>query len=322
MVLSVFVRNNEYEDSEMAFFYYSVYYIYSVSFNANGGSTNVLSKDIKTNEPIGELPIPTKENYLFDGWYMDQNWEKKITPDSILDISENITLYAKWDIILYEVLFETNGGNFIDSLFLPCGSIINDPSNPTKNGYEFLGWYEDIELTRKFDFNRTISQNIILYAKWNEKLYVVSFETNGGSLIDSMKLSYGSIIKEPSQPIKANYEFLGWYEDIKLIKKFTFGQSITNNITLYAKWNLITATNDEISQTYEDVIISHEESSTEMNNQNPNNSKNKNKGLIIGIVVGCISFLVVISVIIIVIVIKQRNRDQSDKETDEIDDYF
>lgn len=66
--------------------------------------------------------------------------------------------------------------------------------------------------------------------------------------------------------------------------------SITDSKILYAKWNLIMTTISRISQKYEDPIISHEESSTEMNNQNPYNSKNKR--LIIGIVVGGISFLI------------------------------
>lgn len=44
-----------------------------------------------------------------------------------------------------------------------------------------LGWYEVTELIRKFDFNRIIFKDIIFYAKSDEKLYIVAFETNSGN---------------------------------------------------------------------------------------------------------------------------------------------
>lgn len=51
---------------------------------------------IKQNEPFGELPIPYRDRYSFDGWFTDLKWQTLITQDSIVDAPSNITLYAKW----------------------------------------------------------------------------------------------------------------------------------------------------------------------------------------------------------------------------------
>lgn len=65
----------------------------------------------------------------------------------------------------------------------------------------------------------------------------VTFNTSGGSSIDSTSVSYGSKIESPENPTKENCIFDGWYEDDKFEKEFNFDTLIINNITLYAKWN-------------------------------------------------------------------------------------
>lgn len=72
---------------------------YDVSFDVNGG--NELSKTEKTvyfGSSYGELPTPTKDYYTFDGWYTTKDGGDKITESSIFDCSENITLYAHWEL--------------------------------------------------------------------------------------------------------------------------------------------------------------------------------------------------------------------------------
>ncbi len=64
----------------------------------------------------------------------------------------------------YYVIFECNNGNRFEQL---TESKITKPENPTKNYAEFVGWYTDEELTKEFDFSKSINQNTILYAKYN-----------------------------------------------------------------------------------------------------------------------------------------------------------
>jgi len=67
--------------------------------------------------------------------------------------------------------------------------------------------------------------------------YLVDFEVNGGSQIESMNVEYGQMISPPINPTKDGYVFGGWYKDIDLIEMFSFTTTIHQDMTLYAEWN-------------------------------------------------------------------------------------
>lgn len=69
----------------------------------------------------------------------------------------------------YKVTFESNGGTAVESLTnVPHGSLITEPTEPTKFGYTFDGWFKDVKLTREWKFAADkVTSDIILYAKWN-----------------------------------------------------------------------------------------------------------------------------------------------------------
>ena len=69
----------------------------------------------------------------------------------------------------YTVNFNSNGGNSIPSQEVEEGNKVIRPSNPTINGYSFIGWYKNSNLTQAFDFNTPIDGNITLYAKWEKE---------------------------------------------------------------------------------------------------------------------------------------------------------
>lgn len=68
------------------------------------------------------------------------------------------------------------------------------------------------------------------------KRYTVSFNTNGGNKITSQTVAKDNSVKEPTAPIKENFEFAGWYTDKKLTTKYDFTEKVTKSFTLYAKW--------------------------------------------------------------------------------------
>jgi len=69
----------------------------------------------------------------------------------------------------YTVRFETNGGSDIAKISADRNSKISEPSEPTKSGYDFDGWYTDKELTKQYDFNTSVTKSFTLYAKWTEE---------------------------------------------------------------------------------------------------------------------------------------------------------
>lgn len=66
---------------------------------------------------------------------------------------------------IYTVSFNTDGGEIVSSKQVKDGENVSEPTNPSKEGYKFLGWYLGDEI---FDFTTPIKENITLEAKWEK----------------------------------------------------------------------------------------------------------------------------------------------------------
>lgn len=156
---------------------------------------------------------------------------------------------------MYNVNFEVNGGSFVQSQQTEDGTLV-EPADPTRDGYKFVGWYEDSEFTDPFDFaTEKVDGDTTLYAKWEkiENSVTVAFDTNGGSKLDNVVIDEGTTLTKPNDPTKEGYKFGGWYSDESLTTKFDFATKIESNLTLYAKWDVYTiAEIIELCQEYVD----------------------------------------------------------------------
>lgn len=111
---------------------------------------------------------------------------------------------------------------------------------PQKLGYTFEGWYLDAGFETPFDPDTLITGDLTLYGKFEEipvPIYTVSFETNGGGEIADQSVLEGEKATKPVDPIKEGFEFAGWFTDSEFNNAFDFETAITENVTLYAKWN-------------------------------------------------------------------------------------
>ena len=71
--------------------------------------------------------------------------------------------------VYFNVTFETNGGSTVTGTTVLNGKVATAPASPTKEGYQFLGWYADEECTKRFDFTTTvITADTAVYALWIE----------------------------------------------------------------------------------------------------------------------------------------------------------
>ena len=70
---------------------------YSVTFSPAGGTVDVTTKDVTSKETYGELPVPKREGYIFDGWYTEREGGMRITSETIVNLTDNQTLYAHWN---------------------------------------------------------------------------------------------------------------------------------------------------------------------------------------------------------------------------------
>ncbi|MDE7161121.1 MAG: InlB B-repeat-containing protein, partial [Anaeroplasmataceae bacterium] len=70
----------------------------------------------------------------------------------------------------YTVTFQSNGGSAVQTQTIKEGQRATKPADPTREGFEFKGWYQDQNLTSQWNFEvYTVLKNITLYAKWEAK---------------------------------------------------------------------------------------------------------------------------------------------------------
>lgn len=186
-------------------------------------------------------PDPTREGYVFGGWYKEEACTNEYDFNSVVE--EDITLYPKWTAKspdMVTVTFNSNGGSSVKSVQINKGEKVSKPEDPTLAGYIFDGWYLDKECTKEYSFDTKVENDITLFAKWTEKkadMVTVRFESNGGSSVKSVQINKGEKVSKPSNPKKDGYSFAGWYLDKKCTEKYNFSTKVENDITLYAKWN-------------------------------------------------------------------------------------
>ena len=135
----------------------------------------------------------------------------------------------------YEVKFNTNGGTIIEVQSIKKGETASKPADPTKDGYVFDNWYLNDEV---YDFSKEVTEDITLEARWTEvdidkEEYTVTFNTDGGSKISSVKVTEGNKVTKPTNPTKDGYKFVGWLLNGK---SYDFTKEVTGNITLVASW--------------------------------------------------------------------------------------
>lgn len=86
---------------------------FKITFDANGGTTDVAAKSVIYGNKVGDLPTPKRDHYTFDGWYTDKTGGVKYTDATVFAEAKDITLYARWIIKPYTVKWNTGTGTTI-----------------------------------------------------------------------------------------------------------------------------------------------------------------------------------------------------------------
>ncbi len=213
--------------------------IYTISFDAAGGS-QVAAIKIKAGTLAGKPADPTRDGYLFGGWYLKTgqsfDWSKPVNQD--------VSLVARWD-MAFNVTFETNGGSTVPVQKIASGGKVTRPSNPTKPGYTFGGWYT--ANIQPYNFDKQVTQSMTLYAKWDGLSYTVRFSENGGAGTrpSDIVTNYEGTITLPSNNFtRSHFKANGWntqadgkgthYNNGAVVSGLT--ASSNGYVTLYAEW--------------------------------------------------------------------------------------
>ena len=228
---------------------------YTVTFDTDGGST-VANQTINAGEKATRPTDPTKTNYTFDDWYTDATYTTKFDFANTT-ITGDTVIYAKFtpNATTYTITV-TNGNSSKASA--EKDETITLTANTPEFGKEFDKWVVEsgtITLADATSATTTFTmpeENVSVKAtyKSTHSTYTVTFESNGGSEVESQTLTGSGVsdsanVTKPTDPTKTGYTFDGWYKDSALTEEFDFFVGITSDLTLYAKW-----TENSVTPTY------------------------------------------------------------------------
>ena len=106
----------------------------------------------------------------------------------------------------YTVTFQSEGGSEVASQ-IRANTPADQPADPTKEGYTFIGWYKG---ESEWNFETPVTADLTLTAKWQINRYTITFDTAGGSEVPSITQDYGTAITPPAAPTRTGYTFVGW----------------------------------------------------------------------------------------------------------------
>ncbi len=286
---------NLYDDSELI--YNTVHYNsdnikytcnVTLSMNYAEGGRKLVS--VYKNEDAKEKLLaekPIRKGYAFEGWYTIS--DNRISLDDLpqVVVSENNCIFcAKWrELDKYPVTAHLEKGAFSD------GSIIKTElmyaglpfyeafEVPILDHYSFTGWYIDESCSA----NSLIKENELfeieksrdIYAGWKIKRYSLTLKLNGGEFSNGstkdLSITYNALtsLSNPSKyiPLRAGYDFEGWYTDQTEGELYDISQPITKSITLYAHWKIKQVINHDDDDVSENKTTTPSENETEQPEQ-------------------------------------------------------
>lgn len=162
-----------------------------------------------------------------------------------------------------------NGAHKIPSQKVEDGECAVQPENVTREGWIFDYWYVKTgDGIQKFDLSQPITEDVTLYARWNEDItywgsiwnrnilngiaesekedatyYTVTFDANAvdvENLPKPQKVKAGECVDKPFMPKREGYLFENWYTDKECFELYNFDTAIDSDLTLYANWVKIT----------------------------------------------------------------------------------
>lgn len=181
------------------------------------------------------IPTWTYDNFVCDAWFYDMERTIEVSADDLL--TQDTTIYALISQKSYQIIFDTDGANNIDPIV--STNIFSEENQPIphKEHYIFIGWFYDNESFHEpVIFNDILIHDTVLYAKFDHVKYNITFDSNGGTSINSVQQSFFNL--DNIIPSKIGYEFLGWYKDVDCINKINEFDEVTEDTTVYANWRL------------------------------------------------------------------------------------
>jgi uncharacterized repeat protein (TIGR02543 family) len=185
---------------------------------------------------------PTAEGLSFKGWYdvpsfagIDDADANEITPTTAA--TKSITAYAIYNTT---VTFNALKG---EKLTTPVaikvyGDELGELEKPKITGYTFLGW-EDKYGNKYTESTILTAAGLILFSKWEENTYTLTFDSEGGTSVLAKTITYGAVYGTLPTITKTGYTFSGWWTAANGGTEVNSTTAMAAaNTTIYAHWEI------------------------------------------------------------------------------------
>ncbi len=210
-----------------------------------GGSSDAIQIIVKNGSAFtaplsGGMTRPDENTGSFFMWLGSDG--KLYAPGAIVP-AEVTKLTVQWTAPTYTVTLHANGGTInsgnVTGYTYGVGATL--PTDVTRTGYTFKGWYDNEGLTGSpvTAIGGTETGNKEYWAKWEINQYTITFKPENGKADITITQDYGTAITAPADPTREGYTFIGW--DMEIPKTMP-----AENITLKARWKDIEKPTGEI----------------------------------------------------------------------------
>ena len=166
---------------------------YSFSFDTNGGTAVDTLTQTYDNAFVPPAD-PSRTGYTFLGW-------QPALPDSVP--AADMTFTAQWQVNTYTLAFDANGGTPVDTIVQNYDTALVPPADPSRTGYTFIGWEPALpDSIPPYDITYT--------AQWQVNSYALSFDSDGGTAVDTIVQNYDTALVPPADPVRTGHLFAGW----------------------------------------------------------------------------------------------------------------
>ena len=223
---------------------------YKINYTLNKKDA-VLPDSADNNRTFGKditLATPSKQGYVFDGWYDNADLiGSAYTSDRLKNLASDVTLYAKWSPAQYKITYDLGLGSTYATM--PAYSdtyTVDSPvvlPIPVWTGHTFKSW--DLNGTN-ITTTAGLLGDITVKAIWNEDVFKITYKLNNGTLPDEdyATTHYYGVSESLPTPKRSGYDFKGWYmdENFTTATYKTVDATVSEDVTFYARWTLNTYT--------------------------------------------------------------------------------
>lgn len=231
---------------------------YSYTYQLNGGTSTVpVSGTVLHGETITVTSTPVRDGFTFAGW---NDGTANRNAGSVISVTSNLVLVAQWTAQSFPINYLPNYSGATETM--SAGSYVSGGvphvianSGFSRSGYRFDNWNTQADgtgTTFVSGAGYSTSANLTLYAQWTAQSYTITYNGNaatGGTVPETATITTGIMFLASSNTgalSRTGYAFDGWYTNASGTggTAYAVGAAITTtqNLTLFAKWNIISPT--------------------------------------------------------------------------------